>query len=73
MLPRPTAPKWTTDNRPIRMVSTEEIKGIEMLDRILGIASLRISLFIMKRPLTRNGTANGRKITTNYIIKKHHV
>jgi len=42
----PTAPRWPTERCPIKIVSTDERRGIEILLSMLGIASLSISLFM---------------------------
>jgi hypothetical protein len=70
MEPSPTAPICISESRPIRAVSTVLSKGTEILLNILGIASLRISLFntgfyVLKRINIRLSKANikikGRK------------
>src|SRR6056297_816942 len=48
MAPRPTAPRCTEDKWPIKAVSTELMSGTEILLKILGPASLKISRFIFR-------------------------
>lgn len=67
MDPIPIAPRYIGDKCPINAVSTADNKGIEILLMILGMASLRISLFnihYFDHPHTRSDTYNPKKDVT---------